>query len=64
MADDLATNAEEDDVPSPFGNLTAKQMSAFETFKAKCASEGYLKDTTSDTGDDMATGICDDGTLL
>ena len=37
---------------------------AFANFKKICAEEGLLEDHSNSSGDDITTGISDDGTLL
>lgn len=64
MADDSSAPGQQNHTPNQFGNLTADEKSAFDTFKEQCGAEGFLKETISGSGDDMTTGICDDGTLL
>jgi hypothetical protein len=66
MGDSSAAQQEklETHTQSQFDNLTAEEMSAFDSFKEKCRSEDLLEDALSKSGDDMAQGICDDGTLL
>lgn len=49
---------------SHFGNLGVHEKAEFDSFKSRCEAEGFLKDTISESGDDLMEGICDDGTLL
>lgn len=39
------------------------RQAEFEKFKAKCVEEGFLAETTNEAGDDLTTGINDDGAL-
>ena len=64
MADDSAAPRQDSYTQSRFGNLTADERLAFDTFKERCRTEGLLEETASGNGDDLMTGICDDGALL
>lgn len=46
------------------GKLTMDESVAFNSFKERCAAEGLLQTTVSPDGDDIQSGIQDDGTLL
>ena len=64
MANDTAIDPPENRKLEQFGNLTSDERSAFKSFKELCAAGGLTIANTSDGGDDLTIGICDDGTLL
>jgi hypothetical protein len=64
MEVDSAAPPQESHTKAKFGNLTPDQRLAFDAFKERCRTEGLLEEIASENGDDLKTGICDDGTLL
>jgi hypothetical protein len=64
IADDVPTPPQQVHTKGQFGNLTPDEKSAFDAFKEQCTAEGLLVTSTPENGDDLSTGICDDGTLL
>lgn len=49
--------------PASHGQFAMDRQVEFEKFKAKCAEEGFLAEKTNEAGDDLTTGINDDGAL-